>query len=113
MRSTVLMAATTSWRLPVSRLLEAKTAGRAVDAALQSASRMLAVGRSVCVFTARGPDDVETPQLLEAARRAEADTSAVSRLIGEALGAIAKHLMARHSLGRVAFAGGDTSSFAL
>lgn len=100
-------------RLPASRLLDSKTAGRSIEEVLNSASKMLAAGRSVCVFTAQGPDDVDTPQLLEAARRADVDTSTVARLIGEALGASAKELIARHSLPRVAFAGGDTSSFAL
>jgi uncharacterized protein YgbK (DUF1537 family) len=100
-------------RLPASRLLDPQTAARTIDQVLQSASQMLAVGRSVCVFTARGPDDRETPQLLEASRLADVDTGAVSRLVGEALGAIAEQLMTRHALGRIAFAGGDTSSFAL
>lgn len=73
----------------------------ACDRALQEASRVLDDGLSPIIHTALGPP--EGP-LAETGN----DDAA-----GRALGAILGELMSRHRLGRIAIAGGDTSSHAL
>jgi 3-oxoisoapionate kinase len=100
-------------RLTASQALDPARAGPALDDALEAASRALAQGRSVCVYTALGPEDEDTPAIREAAARMGLDHAEVARRIGAALGETALRLVERHGLTRVAIAGGDTSSYAL
>jgi uncharacterized protein YgbK (DUF1537 family) len=100
-------------RLSASQSLDLATAGSALDGAVQAASRELGQDRSVCLYTALGPEDEDTPAVREAAARMGLDHAEVARRIGAALGETALRLAARHGLSRVAIAGGDTSSYAL
>jgi 3-oxoisoapionate kinase len=100
-------------RLKASQALDPDGASAAADAAVEAASRALAEGRSVCVYTALGPEDEDTPALREAAARAGLHHAEIARRIGDALGDAALQLAARHGLSRVAIVGGDTSSYAL
>jgi uncharacterized protein YgbK (DUF1537 family) len=100
-------------RLSASQALDAAGAAAAVDAAVEPASRALGEGRSVCVYTALGPEDEDTPAVREAATRMGLDNAEIAQCIGAALGETALRLVERHKLTRVAIAGGDTSSYAL
>jgi 3-oxoisoapionate kinase len=100
-------------RLEASRSLDPASADAALDRAVEAASRDLSRGRSVCLYTALGPEDEDTPALREVTLRLRLDHAEVARRIGEALGAAALRLVEHHGLTRVAIAGGDTSSYAL
>jgi uncharacterized protein YgbK (DUF1537 family) len=100
-------------RLRASQLLEPASAEAAVDAAVNTASQALENGRSVCIFTALGPDDEDTPGVRETAERLGFEHAEVARRIGDALADTVLRLVERHGLTRVAVAGGDSSSYAL
>jgi uncharacterized protein YgbK (DUF1537 family) len=100
-------------RFQASRSLDAASADVTLESAVGAASRELSRGRSVCLYTALGPEDEDTPALREVAARLRLDHAEVARRIGEALGAAVLQLVERHSLARVAVAGGDTASYAL
>ena len=104
-------AATT--RLLASLALDPATMPAVVHATVEAASRALSKGRSVCVYTALGPDDEDTPAVREVAGRMRIDSAEIARRIGAALGETTLQLVARHRLSRVALAGGDTSSYTL
>ena len=100
-------------RLRPSRLLDPGRAGPELDHAMRAASANLGRGRSIAIHTAMGPDDLDARDLAGAASRRGLDGEAATRAVGLALGTLAGELISRHGLGRVVFAGGDTSSFAL
>jgi uncharacterized protein YgbK (DUF1537 family) len=100
-------------RLRVSAVVDPATAASAVSAVLDTASEALSAGRSVCIFTALGPGDEEAPGLRDVAARIGLDHGAVSKRVGSALADVALRLVRQHGLGRIAIAGGDTSSYAL
>jgi uncharacterized protein YgbK (DUF1537 family) len=77
---------------------------RVVDRAHAS----LAAGASVVLYTAAGPEDPS----LAATRARLAGGGNTARVLGAALGGIARELLLRTGLRRVVIAGGDTSSFA-
>ena len=96
-----------------SRTLDPARTSEAIAAAVDAASRALGAGRSVCVYTALGPEDEDTAALREVAARSTLDAGEIARRIGEALGEVVMRLVERHGLTRVVIAGGDTSSYAL
>jgi 3-oxoisoapionate kinase len=100
-------------RLVASRTLDPARTSEAIAAAVDTASRALGAGRSVCVYTALGPEDEDTAALREVAARRTLDPGKIARCIGEALGEVVMRLVERHGLTRVVIAGGDTSSYAL
>jgi uncharacterized protein YgbK (DUF1537 family) len=100
-------------RLRASEVLEPARVEAAVDAVVIDASHAFEKGRSVCIFTALGPDDEDTPSVRETAERLGFEHAEVARRIGAALGDAVLRLVARHGLTRVAVAGGDSSSYAL
>jgi uncharacterized protein YgbK (DUF1537 family) len=100
-------------RLKASQALDPAEAQGTVDAAVESASRALSERRSVCIHTALGPEDEDTPALREAASRMSLDHAEVARRVGNALGDATLRLVERHGLARAAIAGGDTSSYAV
>ncbi|HKH34909.1 MAG TPA: nucleotide-binding domain containing protein, partial [Beijerinckiaceae bacterium] len=102
-----------SARLKASRALDPAEAPAVINAAVEAASGALSEGRSVCVYTALGPEDEDTLATREAAVGMTLDHAEVALRIGAALGEAALRLVARHGLTRVAVAGGDTSSYAL
>jgi 3-oxoisoapionate kinase len=100
-------------RLRASHALDPAGGPAAIEASVKGASKALEDGRSVCVYTALGPEDEDTPSVREAGARMGLDHAEVARRIGGALGDAALRLVERHGLSRLAIAGGDTSSYAL
>ena len=100
-------------RLRASQALEPAGAPAAIDACVKEASEALADGRSVCVYTALGPEDEDTPAVRETAARMALEHAEVARRVGAALGDTALRLVDLHGLTRLVIAGGDTSSYAL
>lgn len=78
----------------------------ACDRAVEEASRVLEAGLSPIIHTALGP-----PERMPA--EGDPDRTGNDDAAGHALGSMLGELMSRHGLGRVAIAGGDTSSHAL
>ena len=100
-------------RAPTEELCRAQgmeTTGRVLS---ERAHASLSAGKSVVLYTAAGPDDPS----IRATRDALVAGSGVSsgntaKLLGTALGRIARDLLTRTGLRRVVVAGGDTSSYA-
>jgi uncharacterized protein YgbK (DUF1537 family) len=80
---------------------------------LERALASLSTGNSVVVYSAAGPDD---PSIRATRERLSASSSGSSgntaKMLGSALGRLARELLARTCLRRVVVAGGDTSSYA-
>ncbi len=86
-------------------------AGRAAQVSRDLVERALASfkqGKSVLIYSAVGPDDAS----LSATREQVPSGESTAKLLGGAMGRIARELLARTSLRRVVIAGGDTSSYA-
>lgn len=86
-------------------------AGRADDErrrVVDQAYASLAAGASVVLYTAAGPEDPS----IAATRARLAGGGNTARVLGAALGSMARELLLRTGLRRVVIAGGDTSSFA-
>lgn len=98
-------------RAPTEALCQPQATETHAAEVFERALASLAAGRSVVIYTAAGPDD---PSIR--ATRATLTTGGKSvntaRLLGSALGKIARDLLARTGLRRVVVAGGDTSSYA-
>jgi len=69
----------------------------------------LSAGKSVVVYTAAGPDD---PSIRATRETLAAGSGNSAKLLGSALGRLARDLLVRTGLKRVVVAGGDTSSYA-
>ncbi len=105
-------------RLETERLIDPETAeeihGTAVDRAIDT----LADGRSVVLYSARGPDDPAIDatrarfETLKASGAFETDVGLETRL-GRRQGALLAEIIERSDLRRVCVAGGDTSSHAI
>ncbi|MBB6731028.1 four-carbon acid sugar kinase family protein [Cohnella sp. CBP 2801] len=79
----------------------------------REALSLLADGRSVLLFSAKGPEDASiarTRSGLAANGRGSADSG---RLIGERLGLVCRAVLEERPLKRIAIAGGDTSGFVM
>jgi len=73
----------------------------------------LSTGNSVVIYTAAGPDDPSIRVTREAlAVDAGSNSGNSAKLLGSALGRLARELLKRSALRRVVVAGGDTSSYA-
>ena len=69
----------------------------------------LSGGNSLLLYSAAGPDDPSIEATREALGK---NTSGSARVLGTAMGRIARELLERTGLRRVVIAGGDTSSYA-
>lgn len=96
-------------RIPAGQFGGADSAAATQQQMVDQAQASLAEGRSVLLFSASGPDD---PSIK--ATRAQLGTAAggSARVLGRAMGRIARALLDRTGLRRVVIAGGDTSSYA-
>jgi uncharacterized protein YgbK (DUF1537 family) len=98
-------------RVPMEELLSSGTREAAKAALLQEARQWLAIGRSVIVYSATGPNDesIERMRKVLSAQGIRSEDS--SRLLGNALGELTKELVSQLGISRVLIAGGDTSGY--
>ncbi len=105
-------------RLDTERLIDPETAEGAHRSAVDRAIDTLADGRSVVLYSARGPDDpvIDSTrnrfETLKASGVFETDVGLETRL-GRQQGTILAEIIERADLQRVCVAGGDTSSHAI
>lgn len=105
-------------RLDTEELIDPGSAQEAHGAAVDRALEVLEGGRSVVLYSARGPDDpaIETTRArFEALKRTDAiarDASLETRL-GRRQGEILAEIVERAELQRICVAGGDTSSHSI
>lgn len=96
-------------RAPTEALCRPQSAESTSLALFDRALGALAAGRSVVVYTAAGPDD---PSIRATRDGLAAGSGNTAKVLGSALGRLARDLLARTGLRRVVVAGGDTSSYA-
>jgi uncharacterized protein YgbK (DUF1537 family) len=96
-------------RAPTEDLCRPQAADSTARNVFERALAALSAGRSVVVYTAAGPDD---PSIKTTRETLSAGSGNTAKLLGSALGRIARDLLARTGLRRVVVAGGDTSSYA-
>ena len=96
-------------RAPTEALCRQQATDAPVKDVFERALASLSAGRSVVIYTAAGPDDPSIQATRETLTAGSANTA---RMLGSALGRIARDLLARTGLRRVVVAGGDTSSYA-
>ncbi|MBI1397251.1 MAG: four-carbon acid sugar kinase family protein [Betaproteobacteria bacterium] len=95
-------------RAPTEDLVQPARADAALDTLFGQALAALDRGRSVVVYSASGPDDPG----IRATRDRLARGAGTAKILGAAMGRLARDLLARTGLRRVVIAGGDTSSYA-
>ncbi|HWH48826.1 MAG TPA: four-carbon acid sugar kinase family protein [Burkholderiales bacterium] len=96
-------------RAPTEELCRPQAGDSTVKNLLERALASLSTGKSVVLYTAAGPDDPSIRATREALAAASGNSA---KLLGGALGRIARDLLVRTGLKRVVVAGGDTSSYA-
>ena len=96
-------------RAPTEALCQPQGAQSAERELSERALASLSAGRSVVVYTASGPDD---PGIASTRATLSGGSGTTAKLLGTALGRLARGLLERTGLRRVVVAGGDTSSYA-
>jgi uncharacterized protein YgbK (DUF1537 family) len=96
-------------RAPAEDLCRPHAAETTARGLFERALASLSAGKSVVVYTAAGPDD---PSIRATREGLTASSGNTAKLLGGALGRLARELLARTGLRRVVVAGGDTSSYA-
>ena len=100
-------------RAPAEALCRPQAAENASRDLFERALASLSNGNSVAIYSAAGPDDPSIRATREGLAATSGDGSGnTAKLLGAALGRIARDLLARTGLRRLVFAGGDTSSYA-
>lgn len=100
-------------RAPTEGLCRPQTSTTQAREIFDRALTSLGEGRSVVIYTAAGPDDPSIRATRETLTAGYRESSAnTARLLGGALGRVARDLLARTGLRRIVVAGGDTSSYA-
>ncbi|MFB6120819.1 MAG: four-carbon acid sugar kinase family protein [Halobacteriaceae archaeon] len=97
-------------RLDAPRLVDPDEAAAAREDALDAALAAVEDGRSVVLYTARGPDDPAIERTRERYAALDCDESMGARL-GREQGRVFRALIAESGLERVCVAGGDTSGY--
>jgi uncharacterized protein YgbK (DUF1537 family) len=95
-------------RVPTAKLVQSGAAEQAQQLVEQGLAS-LSAGNSVLLYSAAGPDDPSIEATREALGK---NTSGSARVLGTAMGRIARELLERTGLRRVVIAGGDTLSYA-
>jgi uncharacterized protein YgbK (DUF1537 family) len=100
-------------RAPTEDLCRPQASDAAARGMFERALESLSAGRSVVIYSAAGPDDPS----IGATRNSLATVSGANpgntaKVLGTALGRLARELLARSGLRRLVVAGGDTSSYA-
>lgn len=100
-------------RLDAPALVDAATADAAREAAVAEAVTHLKAGRSVVLYSVRGPDDPALAATRERLRSLGVDPRSVGERLATQQGKIMRALVERAGLRRVCVAGGDTCGHAL
>jgi uncharacterized protein YgbK (DUF1537 family) len=100
-------------RLDASRLVDDATAAAERERLRLVALEMLASGRSLVLYSARGPHDPEMRASNERLRQAGMDDLKVRERLASQQGRLLRDLLLASGVRRVCVAGGDTSSFAI
>jgi uncharacterized protein YgbK (DUF1537 family) len=82
------------------------------EKAVESAARELRAGRNVLLHASLGSSDPRLAAARDLIRRRHMDLEIVARRIGGLLGRTVREILGRAKVPRVAFAGGDSSSYA-
>lgn len=98
-------------RVPASDLIRPVTAEETRARLLAEAQASLDEGRSVVLYSARGPDDPDIGALRRTLAELGLRPEDSSRLLGAELGELARKLAIEAGLGRILVAGGDTSGY--
>ena len=96
-------------RAPTEALCRPQTGESTAKSLYERALAALSAGKSVVVYTAAGPDN---PSIRTTRETLAAGSGNSAKLLGSALGRLARDLLVRTGLNRVVVAGGDTSSYA-
>jgi len=109
--ATAVTSGYTAIRVPVSGLIREEERAKTLERLAGAARHALASGRSVVLYSAAGPGDgaIEAGRAELAARGYRPEDS--SRVLGTAMGTLARELVAELGLRRLLVAGGDTSSY--
>ncbi len=100
-------------RAPAEELCRPQAAESASSSLFERGLAALSAGKSVVIYSASGPDDPSIRATREGlAANSGGGSANTAKLLGSALGRIARDLLARSGLRRVVVAGGDTSSYA-
>ncbi|MFC7194841.1 nucleotide-binding domain containing protein [Halosimplex aquaticum] len=87
-------------------------AGDERQAAVQAAIESIDAGRSVILYSARGPNDERIAETEKRAAELQLDETAIGSRLGREQGAILREVLERTTVDRVCVAGGDTSGYA-
>jgi len=96
-------------RIPTEKLAQASAAEQAQRQLVEQGLAALSSGNSLLLYSAAGPED---PSIKATRAQLGADPGGSARVLGSAMGRIARELLAKSGLRRVVIAGGDTSSYA-
>lgn len=102
-----------SLRLDASLLADETTADAERARLQQAALEILAAGRSVVLYSARGPHDPAMQASSDSLRQHGVDDLTVRERLGKQQGLMLRELLLSSGLRRVCVAGGDTSSHAI
>ncbi|MBX3278854.1 MAG: four-carbon acid sugar kinase family protein [Acidobacteria bacterium] len=100
-------------RLDSSLLADETTAEAERARVRRAALELLSAGRSVVLYTARGPNDPAPRASLDLLRQRGFDEQTVRGRLGKQQGLLLRELLLESGLRRVCVAGGDTSSHAI
>jgi uncharacterized protein YgbK (DUF1537 family) len=98
-----------TYRAAAPELVQAGRAAQVSRNLIDRALASLSQGKSVLIYSAAGPDDAS----IAATRDRVSSRDSTAKLLGGAMGRIAREILARTALRRVVIAGGDTSSYAV
>lgn len=98
-------------RVPMNELIHPANVSAVLEELRQEASTWLALGRSVILYSASGPQDSSIQSIRETLKEQGLRAEDSSRLLGMALGSLAKQLIQQTGLSRILIAGGDTSGY--
>jgi len=99
-------------KVPVPDLINPQRKEQAFQQLFAEAKDILAMGKSLIIYSALGSEDPDALKVNEALRSQEMNSYQLGEFLGRQLGKLAKELIQSNGLKRIIFAGGDTSSYA-
>ena len=98
-------------RLPLSQLIAPSTGEACIADVREQAMNVLKTGKSVILYTAKGPDDPEVGRTRERLVQLGIKPEESSKRLGPVLGKLAVELIEACGLNKLVIAGGDTSGY--